>query len=142
MKQRLRSFAGWWVAWIALSLAGAVWMARTELQALREAFDTDARIAHRLLSQQVVQYDAVLATLALLGSASASDPQRPEQRLGAVYPSILDVQRRDRGAAWPDTRWTEAEAQSRALRRPALAQVNLPQGRYRLVIGADPASYL
>jgi signal transduction histidine kinase len=76
----------------------------------------------------------------LLGSVS--DPQRPEQRLGAVYPSILEVQRRDRGTAWPDARWTEAETQSRALKRPVLAQLNLPQGRYRLVVGADPASYL
>ena len=139
MKQRLRLVAGWWVAWIALSLAGAVWMARTELQTLRDDFDTDARIAHRLLSQQVVQYDAVLATLALLGSAN--DPQRPEQRLGAVYPSILEVQRRDRDATWPDAELAGAEAQSRAFKRPALARVNLPQGRYRLVVGADPASY-
>ena len=54
-----------WHAWVAgglaLSLAGAVVLARLELNALREAFETDARIVHRLLSQRVLQHDAVLA---------------------------------------------------------------------------------
>lgn len=139
MKQRLRALGAWWLAWLVLGAAGAAWIARAELTQLHEAFDTDARIAHRLLTQQVVQYDAVLATLALLGTAV--DGQRPEQRLGAVYPSILDVQRRERGAEWREAALAEAEARSRAQRRPALAQVDLPSGRYRLVVGAEPVSY-
>ncbi|VTU46383.1 Sensor protein FixL (plasmid) [Variovorax sp. SRS16] len=139
MKHPLHALAGWCIAWLLLSAAGAVWIARAELQQLHEAFDTDARIAHRLLSQQVVQYDAVLATLALLGQADAVD--QPEQRLSSVYPSILSVQRRVRGASWPDPAATEAETLSRSLRRAALAQVDLPHGRYRLVMAADPVSY-
>ena len=139
MNQRLRALAGWWLAWLVASAAGAVWLARSELQQLQEAFETDARIAHRLLSQQVVQYDAVLATLALLGNAGAADS--PEQRLTSVYPSILSVQRRELAGTWPDAALGEAEAQSRSLHRPALAQVDLPRGRYRLVIGAEPVSY-
>lgn len=69
MKQRLRALGGWWLAWLGLCAAGAVWIARAELARLHNAFDTDARIAHRLLSQQVVQYDAVLATLAMMEGA-------------------------------------------------------------------------
>ncbi|WP_213954917.1 ATP-binding protein [Variovorax sp. dw_308] len=139
MNQRLRALAGWWLAWLVLSAAGAAWLARNELRQLQEAFETDARIAHRLLSQQVVQYDAVLATLALLGKAGAADS--PEQRLPSVYPSILSVQRRERSGAWPDAALAEAEAQSRNQHRPALAQVEFARGRYRLVIGAEPVSY-
>ncbi|MEJ8848044.1 sensor histidine kinase [Variovorax rhizosphaerae] len=139
MNQRLRALAGWWLAWLVVSAAGAVWLARSELQQLQEAFETDARIAHRLLSQQVVQYDAVLATLALLGRAGAADA--PEQRLTSVYPSILSVERRERGGTWTDHEIAQAEAQSRSQHRPALAQVDFARGRYRLVIGAEPVSY-
>jgi len=139
MKHPLRALAGWWLTWLVFSAAGAVWLARVELQQLHEAFDTDARIAHRLLSQQVVQYDAVLATLALLGRADAFD--QPEQRLTSVYPSILSVRRRVRGEAWLEPALAEAEARSRSLHRPALAQVDLPHGHYRLVMAADPVSY-
>jgi signal transduction histidine kinase len=142
MKHSSRRLSGWWLAWIFASTAGATWLARAELQQLHDAFDTDARIAHRLLSQQVVQYDAVLATLALLGNGDAADAlERPEQRLTSVYPSILAVHRRDREDAWPDPASNAAEARSLAQRRPALAQVDLPRGRYRLVMGAAPVSY-
>jgi hypothetical protein len=74
-------------------------IARQELAHLRDAFETDARIVHRLLSQRVVQHDAVLATLALL--QPPAEASAPEQRLPALYPQILGVQRRDRGAHGP-----------------------------------------
>ena len=113
MKQWLRTRGGWWLAWLALSAIGAVWLARAEIERLHQAFDTDARIAHRLMSQQVVQYDAVLATLALLEPASGGGAaDRPEQRLPAVYASILGVQRRARDEAWPPG--PQAEALARA----------------------------
>ena len=57
---------GWVLAWVVITLAGAAALARLELTELRDAFETDARIMHRLLSQRVVQHDAMLATLALL----------------------------------------------------------------------------
>lgn len=143
MKPWLRTQGIWWLAWLGLALAGAAWLARSELARLQADFDTDARIAHRLLSQQVVQYDAVLATLALLDTGT--DAARPEQRLPSVYPSILAVQRRDRGATWTDAAHAAeldaAESRSRATHRPALATVALAAGRYRLVIGAEPTSY-
>ena len=143
MKQWLRTQGGWWLAWLVLTAVGAVWLARAELAQLQQDFETDARIAHRLMSQQVVQYDAVLATLALLEPGDGAD--RPEQRLPSVYPSILRVQRRERDQAWPDEKQAgalaAAEARSRSERRAELAGLDLAQGRYQLVVGATPISY-
>ncbi len=118
---------------------GSVAIARFELSRLRDAFDTDMRIAHRLLSQRVVQHDAVLATLALLQPPAQADPA--EQRLPALYSQILRVQRRDPGASWPDPRQHAAEVVSRAVRHAALAQLDFSAGRYELVLAAEPASF-
>lgn len=125
--------------WLALALAGCVLIARAELVRLREAFETDARIAHRLLSQRVVQHDAILATLALLQPSAGADA--PEQRLPALYPQILSVQRRDGGASWADPALAAAEERSRAAGRAALADADLRSGQYRLVLAARPASF-
>ena len=125
--------------WSLITALGCVVLARTELARQRDAFETDARIVHRLLSQRVVQHDAVMATLALLQPA-APDLQA-EQRLSALYPQILSVQRRDGGASWPDERLRVAETLSRALRRPALAGVDFARGHYHLVLASEPASY-
>lgn len=125
--------------WGLITAGGCVLLARMELAHQRDAFETDARIVHRLLSQRVVQHDAVMATLALLQPA-APDSQ-PEQRLSALYPQILSVQRRDSGASWPDERLRVAETLSRALRRPALAGVDFARGRYHLVLASEPTSY-
>jgi signal transduction histidine kinase len=125
--------------WGLITVLGSLVLARLELAQQREAFETDARIVHRLLSQRVVQHDAVMATLALL--QTAPDASRPEQRLASLYPQILSVLRRDAGAAWPDERLHAAETLSRALRRPALAGVDFARGRYHLVLAAEPASF-
>jgi signal transduction histidine kinase len=143
MKQWLRMQVGWWLAWLALTAVGGVWLARAELARLQQVFEGDVRIAHRLMSQQMVQYDAVLATLALLETGSGAE--RPEQRLSSVYPSILRVQRREGDEPWPDEKQAgalaAAEAGSRSQRRAELAAVDFAQGRYQLVIGATPTSY-
>jgi signal transduction histidine kinase len=132
----------WWVGGAVVSLAGAVMLARQSIDEQRALFETDARIVHRLLSQQVVQHDAILDTLALLqpgpDSASATPP---EQRLPALYPHILSVQRRYRGTTWPDAALADAEARSKQSKRPALASLDLASGRYRLVQAAEPAAY-
>ncbi|WP_374413002.1 sensor histidine kinase [Hydrogenophaga sp.] len=132
----------WWVGGAVVSLVGATLLARQSIDEQRALFETDARIVHRLLSQQVVQHDAILDTLALLqpgpDSAGATPP---EQRLPALYPHILAVQRRDRGATWPEAALTDAEARSKATKRPALADLDLGSGRYRLVQAAEPAAF-
>lgn len=129
----------WLLLWGLITALGGVTLARIELAQQREAFETDARIVHRLLSQRVVQHDAVMATLALLQAAPGGS--QPEQRLGSLYPQILAVQRRDAGVDWPDERLRVAETLSRALRRPALAGVDFARGRYLLVLAAEPASF-
>ncbi|RYY83516.1 MAG: two-component sensor histidine kinase, partial [Comamonadaceae bacterium] len=142
MFRLLRSLLPWLLAWLLCALAGAAWLARLELERLHADFDTDGRIAHRLLSQQVVQYDAVLSTLVLLGGVTVGgQADRPEQRLSAVYPSILRVQRLGPGEAWADAAMTHAQARSRARHAAVLAGVDLAAGRYQLLMAAEPASY-
>ena len=135
----IRRNALWLVAWGIVSSLGALWLARAELNQLRDAFETDARIAHRLLSQRVVQHDAVLAMLALL--QPGSDPSQSLQRLPAVYPQILDVRRRERDAEWRERSLQEIEAASRQARRAMIADADLSAGRYTLLRAAEPASY-
>lgn len=50
----------------AFTLVDCLLLSPLQLAREREAFDTGSRIARRLLSQRVVQHDAILATLALL----------------------------------------------------------------------------
>jgi signal transduction histidine kinase len=128
---------GWIAAGLVLSLLGAWLIAQRGLQAQRAAFETDARIVHRLLSQQVVQHDAVLSTLALL------EPERTEAlpRLSAVHPRLLGVLARAPGGAWADAALARAEAASRASGRAALAEGDLASGRYTLVLGAGDGAY-
>ena len=137
------SWRWWWLGGAVVSAAGAVLIARQAIDAQRALFETDARIVHRLLSQQAVQHDAILDTLALLQPGPpAAGAQPPEQRLPALYPHILAVQRRDRDQAWPDPALAAAEAASRRDRRAALAPS--PDGdtaRFRLVLAAEPTSY-
>ena len=95
----LRRHGVWIAAWLLVSALGAVLLARLELARIGDAFETDMRIAHRLLSQRVVQHDAVLATLALLQPPMQT--VAPEQKLPALYPQILGVERRDGDALWP-----------------------------------------
>jgi signal transduction histidine kinase len=140
MTAAARRRLAWVLAWLLLGAAGVVAIARTDLERRRDNFTTDARIAHRLLSQRVVEHDAVLATLALL-QAGTAETSPPEQRLPAVYPQVLRVQRRERGAQWPDARFAAAEVQSRRSGHAALAELDFAQGRYTLVLAAEPASY-
>lgn len=79
------------IRWVAaagfiLALLGSAWLVHAEWTRLRGAFDTQARIIHRLLSQQMVQHEAVLATLALV--PPSPDVARP---LAGLYPHITGV---------------------------------------------------
>ena len=129
----------WLLAWAVLSTLSGVFIARNELARQQDAFDTNARIVHRLLSQRVVQHDAILATLALLHSGTTTD--RPEQRLPALYNQISAAAHRGPSEAWPTPLLTAAEAESRNLKRAVLADVDLQKGTYQLVLAAQPDSY-
>src|SRR5256885_2330079 len=78
--------AGWVLAWAVAAGCGAAWLAHGRLQSLREVFDTDARIAHRLLSQRMVQHDAILGTLALLQPRQPATDQASWKQLPRLYP--------------------------------------------------------
>jgi signal transduction histidine kinase len=135
----------WILAWLAVSVVGACVMAYLAIERQRDLFETDARIVHRLLSQRVVQHEAILATLLILQSEQSGTSQRAdtasEQRLSALYPHIKAVQRRDHDAVWPDARLAQAEAKSRQLQKTVLASVEATHGRYSLVSGALNSAY-
>lgn len=128
-------------AWLLASVVAALSLARWELGRLRAAFETDARIAHRLLSQRAAQHDAVLATLGLLSPGTAADGSRPEQRLPALLPQVLAVQQRPRGAPWGDALLDAADARSRRAGHAVVARAELPAGRLLLLAHAEPASH-
>lgn len=127
-----------------LVLMGCVLLVRSELAQLREAFEVDARISHRVLSQRAVQHEAVLATLVLLqpalGSGAADEPVR---RLTALYPQVLEVLRQDTSTPWPDPALRAAHAASQASGKPVLAELRLDGdgGRYTLLQAGPQASY-
>ena len=148
-----RHFAGLHLAallvWALVACAGAAWLASARLAHLHAAFETDARIVHRLLSQRVVQHDAVMSMLALLqppaaqGAAPAADatatststsaaavaPAATLPRLPSVYPQILSVLQRPADGAWPaalQAPLAAAEAASRTTGRPEMALADLP----------------
>lgn len=131
----------WWLSGLLAAVAGCSLLARWELDNLHQSFDTDARIAHRLLSQRVVQHDAILATVGLL-QAPAGQDSGPEQRLPALYPQVLKVLRRGSGDSWNDASLARAEERSRQLGRAVLADLDSTAGKYRLVLAGFPASYV
>lgn len=120
-------------AGLAIALLGLLLILRLDLARQREAFEVDARIAHRLLSQQLVQHDAILASLALL------QPAGPEQRLPTLYPQVLQLLRSD--AAWPRPAWRAADAASEQARQAVLVELDPAGGRYLLLRHGRPASY-
>ena len=85
--------APWWLAWLVLGAAGCVWLAQQRLQQLHDSFDTDARIAHRVLSQRMVQHEAILATLVLLQPESRATEPAPWSALTRPYPQVREVLR-------------------------------------------------
>jgi signal transduction histidine kinase len=101
MNLRWRDRVPWWLAWAVLVLAGGAAMVRWDIAQRREAFATDARIVHRLLSQRAAGIEAVLGTLSLLDPARA-DPGDAPPPLSALYPPVLQVLRRVGDRPWPD----------------------------------------
>lgn len=83
----------WMGVWLAATLLAGAVLVRWDIAQRREAFQAEARTAHRLLSQRAAELEATLATLVLL------DPRpEAEARLPALVPQVLRVQRGD-GAA-------------------------------------------
>lgn len=107
---------------LLLALAGGTALVRWDIAQRREAFATDARIAHRLLSQRAVEVEAVLATVALLDVPESA-------RLPALHAAILRVVREPR----------PTDAAPSAL--PQLDARELPSGRVRLWLDGTAARH-
>ena len=131
--------ARWALVWLCATAALGLLVVRSDIAERREAFQTDARTAHRLLSQRAAQHDAILATLVLLDPALPGE--HPSTRLPALYPQVLQVWRRFADGRWPEPALAPAEALSRASARPELAAVDAANGRYDLVLAGLPASF-
>lgn len=130
----------WLLAWAVLTLVGSIAIVRIDIAQRRDSFLTDARIAHRLLSQRAVQHEAILATLALLGP-SVDATGRLEARLPAIYPQLLAVLTRDGEHPWSDPELQASEEQSRTTHRAALGPLDAAGGQYAVVLAGEPASF-
>jgi len=124
---------------LLLAVAGCAALVRSHLDDLHAAFETDARIVHRLLSQRASQHDAVMATLALLHAV----PGTPEslQRLPSVYPQILKMETTLAPLAWNDAAMNDAESRSRSVRHPVLTGMDASRGRYVLLQATSNGSF-
>jgi signal transduction histidine kinase len=116
----------WWAAWIVASLLAGTALVRWDIAQRREAFQAEARTAHRLLSQRAAELDATLATLALLAPAPDA-----EARLPALVPQVLRVMRGGDVAA---------EARSRASGDAVVAAFDPERRRFTLLRAATPAA--
>lgn len=127
-----------WVAAAGLMLAllGSAWLVHAEWTRLRGAFDTQARIIHRLLSQQMVQHEAVLATLALV--PPSPDVARP---LAGLYPHITGVHLQRPDAVGLQTTSTAAAAHGTAATPPeaGLSAPRWSAGQYNLTLSGTQA---
>jgi signal transduction histidine kinase len=125
---------------LLLALGGAVLLWRVDDAVRRDAFDTRARIAHRLLSQRALQHEAVLATLTLL-QPQADRADDPVRRLPALLASVRQVLRRDGAATWDAPDLAAAEARSLSLQRAVLARVDSARGQAVVLRAGRPASF-
>ena len=149
MRAPWRQSTPWQLGWAVLLLAGTLTIVRVDIAQRRSIFQDQARSAHRLVSQQAAQLEAVLATLVLISAPrphflegpQADGPTGPEQRLPALYPQQLAVMRHDTAHLWPDPAFNAAEERSRAARRAVLGPVDLPSARYVLLQAGSPLSF-
>lgn len=96
------------IAWLVLTLLGGGALVRFDIAERRARFQDEARTVHRLLSQQSAQHEAILASLVTLDPGERGDGESSRgpgvdhalQRLPAVYPQLLSIQRRADPLAW------------------------------------------
>jgi signal transduction histidine kinase len=141
---RLKRPASWrWpLAWLLLAMLGGLLLVRGDIATRRDAFQTDARIAHRLLSQRAVQQDAILATLLTLHPPPASLPPLAQQ-LAALYPQLLALDMRPAAQPWPSAALQGAEHRSRASGHAevvTLTAADAAPSQYTLLQAGDPTS--
>ena len=72
MPSRAPRWLPWLLGWLLIAAAGAAWLAQQSLARQREAFDTDGRIVHRLLSQRAVLVTPSAVMLTVFASSSTA----------------------------------------------------------------------
>ncbi len=122
----------WPLGWLVLMLAGSLAMIRVDIAHRRDAFQSEARIAHRLLSQRASQHDTMLATLAML-SPSVDATGQVERQLASLYPQVLAILKRERGQDWPGVAERIAEVRSRVGGKSELGSVDTVANQFTLV---------
>ncbi|MGH8807810.1 MAG: sensor histidine kinase [Noviherbaspirillum sp.] len=128
-------------AWLLLSVLCVAWQFNATLNGLQHGFETDSRIAHRLLTQRTVQHETILATLA----AGAADDDMTcaataRKQITVMYPQVEAVWCSTMGGAWTDT-LALAERTSEQLKRAVVTDVDLANGHYSLVLAGRHQSW-
>lgn len=123
--------ARWIALWLLLTLLGGIVWTLRDIDRQQADFETQARIAHRLLSQRAVEHEAILRTLSLTQAPASA-------LLSSVYSRVLAVHQRLAGSDWPDAMLRDAEAAAVAAHQPnpVLAHADLGDGRFTLLIAA------
>ncbi len=129
----------WVTIWVVGTLTWALLVGRLDLARQREQLDAATHAVVPLLEQRLATNDAALAGLAQAPNTEART--RIVQRLVQTHPQVLAVLHREPDASWNDEALHAAEQRSLASRQPELAHVNLPRGRYAMVLAAEPVSY-
>ncbi|WP_194721976.1 sensor histidine kinase [Noviherbaspirillum malthae] len=138
-KNRTRSLA-WLAAWLACTAGGSGWLCYSDFQAQRQLFETDSRIAHRLLTQRTVQHDTILATLAAVGAEDAKCAPSARAQIMRIYPQITAVLCSRMEPSWDATLF-KAEAASRRSGHAEVAGGDFTRGRYWLVQAGERDSW-
>ena len=113
---------------VLLALLAGLLIVRSDIAARREAFQAEARTAHRLLSQRMAQHEAILATLALKASAAPASTESLPVPPG--FAQLLSARREPAAglASAADTRFQVDAAEA-------------PKGRYTLLMTHQGAAY-
>jgi signal transduction histidine kinase len=99
------------LVWLGLSLAYATWLLGEQRAATLEAFETQSRIVHRLLTQRAEQHEAILAALiaAELSMGTSSGLfETFAASLQRAYPQVASIERYRKTA---QGRWQQIASQ-------------------------------
>lgn len=133
-------FLAWLAAWLLCMAVGIGWICHSEFEAQRRLFETDSRIAHRLLTQRTVQHDTILATLAAGGTDDARCAPSARTQVMRIYPQLVTVLCSRMESLWDDG-LLKAEAASRRSGHAEVAGMEFSRGRYWLVQAGEYGSW-
>ncbi|WP_192805046.1 sensor histidine kinase [Noviherbaspirillum aerium] len=122
----------WLAGWLLFLAGGVGLICRFEFDQQRRLFETDSRIAHRLLTQRTVQHDTILATLSAGGPNDAGCAPSVRTQVMRIYPQLVAVLCSRMEGLWDDS-LRKAEAASRRSGHAEVAGAEFSRGRYWLV---------